>query len=475
MSDKKDASREYGLIDLHNHSIMSFEPPKATMPVEDMLEYYELMGEVTGKKVSFAITDHDSSLGALKAVKTIAQNPKKYFMLDFIPGMELNVSLNKVFTYTDPRYGDKKYLFKSCHMLVHAKRGREEEFLRRTHTFSVLSHMEIKKPANSNDPSKMVYKRGVHCRAENDVSNFLPVGKQILAARNLLCQKYDIYIPYDIYKPCLADGLTYNQMRNIFVEESAKFLSSKCPALYGRDEKILGNMISKEIAGRRSPINPSLHSSIFPTNPFDGFNLEGLARIDIRDIRKMVGDSATLCYAHPHTISLHKDTAIPVKLFKNIDISSLPEDVQKQITDKLNDPVEFESGYFSKADIMGTFGKREGIIGDRSGIVKFQLLDELVKMQGIKVEGFEFVPKYVKGDMEHILDVVMDRCNLAVDYGTDKHYNQKDESYINKNPNPNNTYFDDYNAYVIESPYHKLNRLGKLDTEENSFSIRVTR
>jgi len=474
MSDKKDETKVYGLIDLHNHSAMSFEPPKATMQVEDILEYYELLGEMLDERVSFSITDHDSSLGALEAVKLISNNPKKYFMLDFIPGMELNVSLNKVFTYTDPKYGDKKYLFKSCHMLVHAKKGREEEFLRRTHTFSILSHMEIRKPNYIYNPAKAIYKKGVHCRAENDICNFLPIGKQILAARNLLCQKYDVYIPYDVYKPCATDGLTYNQIRDIFVEETAKFLKANCYSLHNKDLKTLIDTIGKDISYRKSIVNPSIQCAIFPTSPFAGFNLEGLSRIDIRDIRKMVGSSATLCYAHPHTIKFHKETSIPVKLFKDVDISSLPENIQKQINKKLNNPNEFANGFFSK-DIIATFDKRSGIIGDKSEIVKFQILDKLVKMQDIKVEGFEFIPKYVNKDMEHILDVVVDKCKLAVDYGTDKHYNRKDESYINKNPNPNNSYLDDYNGYVIESPYHKLNRLGKVNEEENSFSIKLTR
>lgn len=46
-----DKKQEYSTIDLHNHSKYSFEVPKATLTVKDILDYYCQLAEVKEKKL----------------------------------------------------------------------------------------------------------------------------------------------------------------------------------------------------------------------------------------------------------------------------------------------------------------------------------------------------------------------------------------------------------------------------------------
>ena len=64
-----DKNVEYSIIDLHQHSKYSCEEPKANMRVRDILEYYRLIAEISGKRVAFSITDHENIDGAFVAWK----------------------------------------------------------------------------------------------------------------------------------------------------------------------------------------------------------------------------------------------------------------------------------------------------------------------------------------------------------------------------------------------------------------------
>ena len=56
-----------------------------------------------------------------------------------------NVSVEEASAYIEERFTseDIKYVFKTMHLLAHAKKGREEEFFKRTYTISMLNKMVI--------------------------------------------------------------------------------------------------------------------------------------------------------------------------------------------------------------------------------------------------------------------------------------------------------------------------------------------
>ena len=421
---------EYAVIDLHNHSSYSEEYPKTTFNEFEMLQYFEQIAEKTKQKVCFSVTDHDTSLGSFMVYSELMKNKNKYPLVDFVPGMELNMSLEKVANYDDSILKDPSFVFKKCHMLIHAKKGREEEFFKRTYLYSALAHKKIsvsKTPIN--------------------------IGKQVLAARNRLNEVYSIRIPLDIYRSCATNN-NFESIKTAFINETIDFLSN-----HGKiTDKSFAEAEIKRIIER-----------IFPDYPtfIDDFGYYG--RFSVFDLKPIFGDCATICYAHPQTLSFKKFTKIPVKLFKGVDISTLPVNIQQKIRAKLNDRYEFKNGYFSQQDILFS----NGIYGDQSGLVKLQLLHNQLQKHGIKIDGYELTPKTATYQHKHytledIADTVVDKMHLLLNFGTDKHYDNADKMLMQYN----DTRYYETNKRTKENPYFKYNRLNReLSNDENSFTI----
>ena len=87
--------REYAFIDLHIHTEYS-RKEAVRETVLGLLDRLEAMAEKAGKPVVFSITDHESILGCIEAYELIKNNPEKYKMLIFIPGIELSTSLKSL-------------------------------------------------------------------------------------------------------------------------------------------------------------------------------------------------------------------------------------------------------------------------------------------------------------------------------------------------------------------------------------------
>ena len=237
-----DKKQEYNTIDLHHHSKYSYEAPKATLKVKDILEYYRLLSEIkpervvengkvkfVDKKVAISICDHNSAEGACHAWKQINKNPERYKNIDFIPGIEFGVDCSRVLTYQDKVNRDAKYVFKGMHLLTHAKPGKEEEFFKRTWTISMLNKMVIKPEVSMQEgkltvnPNQCFYNKAIVANSNEEKSKiYISIGGQILAARTLIFKKYGIKVPYDCYKPCIKDGASYQEIRDIFLEETYK-------------------------------------------------------------------------------------------------------------------------------------------------------------------------------------------------------------------------------------------------------------
>ena len=79
-------------IDLHLHS--NYSDGYASVPnlLEQAASYADKVFAKTGKKFTFALTDHDRVGGVREALKIIKSNPDKYKNLNFIPAVELSFS-----------------------------------------------------------------------------------------------------------------------------------------------------------------------------------------------------------------------------------------------------------------------------------------------------------------------------------------------------------------------------------------------
>ena len=472
----------YSAIDLHQHSKYSYEAPKATLRVKDILEYYRQLAETRAewaengnldKKVAFSITDHDSSEGAFIAWSKINQEPEKYKGIEFIPGIEFSVNCSRVLSYPDIKNNDEKFVFKGMHLLAHAKPGREKEFFKRTRTISLLSKMVI-------DPRKLVYDPKIIANSKLEKQNkYISIGGQMLAARNLIFEKCKVKVPYDCYLPCVKEGATYAQIRDIFIEETYKYIKEHSKYFDGYSElgakTKISEIISKKESKHETPFN------IFPAKPQIIKDLHSLNKIDILEIPKILGDCATTCFAHPYTLKIHTNTQIPVKSLFNVDISTLPNYIRNRINKKLNDKYEFENGSFSLNDIMVN-DSRQGytINGDKCNIVAFQIFFNSLIRKGVHINGFEIQDQYIKENcLEEVLKIAMDKYNLAISFGSDEHFNNDDEYFFKDKPKGKDTirksYFDFNNMLCTKSSYFKLNRSGKekLNKEENTVSFQL--
>lgn len=426
----KTGNYEYAVIDLHNHSKYSEEYPKTTFDEFEILNYFEQVAENANQKVCFAVTDHDTALGAFMVYSEFIKNKDRYPLVEFVPGMELNMSLERVATYDDALLKNPTFVFKKCHMIIHAKKGREKEFFARSYLYSNLAHKKI----------------SVH----HEVIN---IGKQILAARNKLSEIYSIYIPLSLYKNCASDN-TFKGCRTNFLEKTIDFLME--------NNKTTSRISALDEVSR-------IIERLFPDVPKNINDFGYYGRFNVFDLKPMFDDCVTICYAHPQTLSFKKFVKIPVKLFENVDISTLPNDIQQKINKKLQDEQQFKNGFFTQQDILHP----NGIIGDYTGLVKLQILNNQLKKYNIKIDGYELTTQTTshsenKVIFEKIADVVVDKMNLYLNFGTDKHYDDADKMLMFNN----NTKYYETHKRTKENPYLKYNRLDRqLTNEENSFTI----
>lgn len=309
---------------------------------------------------------------------------------------------------------------------------------------------------------------------EDKQTQYISVGGQILAARNLIANKYGVKIPYDSLKACIKEGASYTEIRNIFIDICYNHLKDT-EKFSNLDVEIALQKISNAI--KYNPNANNQYQPIFPVTPKPIADLYNLNKIDILELNDILGDSATTCFAHPYTLKIHKNTAIPVKNFENVDISMLPQEVQNIINSKLNNPNEFKNGFFEPEEILTTTKHGCRILGDSADLVAFQMLyNELIK-QGIKLDGFEINHFYNTHSLATAMDLLVDKYDLKLSFGTDDHFNQEDKYFFQDihGESKKQSYFSRHEILAIESAYLKLNRSGKdnIEQEENSFTIHI--
>lgn len=471
-------NKSYGIVDLHNHSVNSFEPEKATYGAKKILDYFNMVAGIKNQDIAVAITDHDSCLGALAGYQIIKNNPERYKNIVFVPGMEANINLGHIIKYKDEKYGDEKFVYKKMHFLIHAKKGMEEEFFKRTIVYSKLSHMFV-----SNKSGK--YFENDFPKDKNDTKYYVNVGSQILATRGIMYEKYGVRIPLNDFACCVKEGLTYNEIRANAVNVLYDNLKAY-PQFANKTEEIAKQEIGNEIKCKKDVKNPSQSKSIFPTTIIPNNCVDGLDRLEPQDIKEMVGNCATLCFAHPETICLHKDTQLPVSALIGVDISSLDKKVQDAINKKLNDKEQVKNGFFSVGDgvLTNLYNKKDSslkatvIDGDKSGIVKFQIINNALKKTGFEADGYELTKRALKKteQFEQLVDTLVDKCGLLLNYGSDKHFNFNDDYQMGisnqHNRKTNKFYNDEFTNNVIENPYLTLNQEGKV---KNCFTAHFER
>ena len=301
----------------------------------------------------------------------------------------------------------------------------------------------------------------------------------MLAARNLIFEKCKVKVPYDCYLPCVKEGATYAQIRDIFIEETYKYIKEHSKYFDAYSE-LGANTKSSEIISKKESKHETPFT-IFPAKPQIIKDLHSLNKIDILEIPKILGDCATTCFAHPYTLKIHTNTQIPVKSLFNVDISTLPDYIRNRINKKLNDKYEFENGSFSLNDIMVNDSRQGYIInGDKCNMVAFQIFYNSLIRKGVHIDGFEIQDQYIKeNSLEEVLKIAMDKYNLAISFGSDEHFNNDDEYFFKDKPKGKDTirksYFDFNNMLCTKSSYFKLNRSGKekLNKEENTVSFQL--
>ena len=404
------------VIDMHRHGFETGEYQKANLTPHQFLQANLAIAGINDFKFVINCGGHDSTLWGKEVWKVYKQNPKLAEYLDIKPESEFNVDIGKILTYDDQIVGDKKYVFKKIHMLAAAKKGKEEEFFERTRIYSTWSDMYIKRDLNS-----LVYTGDYPKNNDQLEKDYINIGEMMKAARNIICDLYcknpDDRIPFDIYEDTIEKGLTYEEIRQRFLDDTFNYLVSKGLIKNTPQAKI---KLSTDIESKRNFKNGKWQSeSVFREftqndlqNAKKSKNPKGclppkidhsFSRLQPEDIKVLFGDTAYLCVAHPNTLAIRNSTGLPVSVFDGIDISSLPKAVQYQINKKLSIYKETGKDYIftvkDGTDVLYQLDdKKKHIVinGDISGLVKDEILvkymDEYCQKFGFKIDAYEISP-----------------------------------------------------------------------------------
>ena len=191
--------KRYAFIDLHIHTVHSYGDG-VDITVQKLLDTLNAMAEKENKDVCFSITDHESILGCVEAVKILKSDPERYKHLKFIPGIELNASLKSVGLNANGRS-----IYSKCHML-----GYDYDI---------------------NDKNLIAYSKIVHKKTDSTIikkrvlKNIkINTGRQLICAKKYLETIFKTKIPFKIYEDC-AHLNSHEEIRNKFLQSSALFLN----------------------------------------------------------------------------------------------------------------------------------------------------------------------------------------------------------------------------------------------------------
>ncbi|HAJ77894.1 MAG TPA: hypothetical protein DCO89_02360 [Clostridiales bacterium] len=205
------------LINLHCHIFETKEYNKANFTPHQFLSLQKALSELFELKVITNCGGHNSTTLGKLVWDEYNKYPDLKDSVELFPESEFSADVSKIFRDSP---------FNKIHLLAAAKKGMEDMYFANTAVFSVWSDMYISK-----DISKGLKYIGEYPKSEDDRDNYINVGTMMIAARNTLCQKYckdySMRIPFEVYEDTLEFGLTYNEIRERFVEDSFKYLASK--------------------------------------------------------------------------------------------------------------------------------------------------------------------------------------------------------------------------------------------------------
>ncbi len=473
------------VIDLHRHFLEPSELNEANLSPNDFLKLHLAIAEINNYEIHTMCGSHNSTTWAKEVWDKYKKFPKEVKdRLHLYPQAEYNVSVSNVLEYEDPRRGDSKYVFKKMHMLAAAKKGKEEEFFKKTKIYSVWSDMYIKKDLNH----ELVYRNDLPISRSAD-DKFFSLGILLKSARNILCDKYckDVKdrIPFDIYENTIEMGLTYTQIRDRFIDDSFNYLVSKGLIKNTKEAKeridadvsshVMGDGISYHFLKRfniEDQIESNEHYNPYVNYPSSGEH--SLSRLKLEDVKLLFGDTAEFCVAHPKTIAIHTNTGLPISAFDGVDISNLSKPIKKSIQDLLK--IYRQTGVDTlilpndSTNIlkMNNSTLKVAIKGDSNGFVRNQIfiknLDKYTKQLGFIIKGVEVCPKMfedrkkVDGGIKtrydwQLVDVFM-RLGKAVNLNSssgDWHMKSDiDTAFIDENveSNPNHSNYADELTYA---------------------------
>ena len=509
------------MIDLHRHFFETSELHLANLSPENFLKLHFAISNIYDIDLYTMCGNHDSTRFAKKVwdiYKSIPEEKRKN--LHLYPQSEFNVSVNEILTYPDSKYGDDKYVFKKAHVLVAAKKGKEEEFFEKTRVFSSWSDMYIARYTNK----ELTYEGDLFdFDSDGKIKSKVSTGRSYLGmfnmgtllktARNILCAKYcknvEDRIPFDIYENTTQVGLTYSQIRQIFINDSYNYLVSKnlIPDTPEAKAQMIKDItqVSYGVGSSRQilPILPEFtfekqkrFSSQYDKKYYPDSPEKSLSRLELRDFNLLFGDTAYYCVAHPETIKIRKGTGLPVSAFDGVDISHMPEHVRTEINKYLEIYKKFGKDHIFEPDdksgvlFSSTSGKNVFISKDYENLAIIQIvaknLDKTTKKYGFEIQGMEISPFMFSKTLKHSkqynwkqFDTLVKlgkvvNCNSAIGdehFNSERHTSLIDDIISRKDHVFNHT--DELEYVCDECGWQHLLENGKVDIENQNLSVRI--
>ena len=277
------------MINLHCHIFETKEFNKANFTPYQFLYLQKALADLYDRKMITNCGAHNSPTVAKQVWDEYNKHPEMHDDVELFVQSEYTVDLSTIYANSP---------FEKIHMLAAAKKGKEKEFFDKTEVFSKWADMYISK-----DIRYDLKNFGDYPKSEEDVNNYMNVGTMMIAARNILCQKYckdeTLRIPFDIYKDTIERGLTYNEIRERFVNDSFNYLVSKGLIENTEDAKkklyydisfINKLSVAEKISNFAKDVEYFVNESSFmkengktlPKNIFDGIKTKKLKFDDVR-------------------------------------------------------------------------------------------------------------------------------------------------------------------------------------------------
>ncbi len=392
---------DYSFIDMHIHTEYSDEE-MCDITIEQLLDQAQKKAEKLGKDCVIAISDHNSILGVKKAREILASNDGKikYPNVKLINGIEFTTDLVEMTSYFE---GQR--VFTRCHTLAYGYNDKDKELT----AYSLITHKHFTKNDN--------------------------IGMQICSARRLVCEMYNINIPFSVYEP-----LVYMNKKTKFKDEFLRITKD-----YAKENKISINI--NEI---NSTIYPYISNEVTYVR-----EASAMGRLKASEIGKIIKDAGgELVIAHPTLLRVTVDGLKYLANKNRLKFSDLY--------------VPTSEKYKNNTD-LGYIKNKEFVFN--------QFLDAYESVASIKISGIE---KYYSSNFSSKVDEVVEKiCEQRGMYetcGSDYHgehlhtekklgnvlHNDMQREYCKKNDLLSSDPYPIYVSSLSAVDYHLSNKKTKL-------------